>query len=333
MKKLLLSFLIILSFLLVSIVKANNNVYIKDITMIEKSDDVTINKEPIVNGLKMDFGFKFKNVGDYVKYKAIIINRDSEDYTLSSSDKNEDGYIKYDYAYENDNKVIVAGGEKIMYITITYAKEVPDELYKNGKYNETHSTNLAFYNNRLPMEEMKKIENPKTNSASIVLISLAILLSLIISFLLSSRKMRRYIGIFVIGVLLISPFIVYAIETIYITINTKVEIEKEYKFCLYDFGSNRFEENTYINGETWKDYITRNNEDFSDEDYQDFSFYSKEVIDCYINLYNNPITSEIQDDENWNTCVQLKNDWTDYQVTENELIKGKEEGCYHYSHK
>ena len=93
-------FLLIISFILsVSVVRANNDkVIIEKIDRIEKSDDVLV-KDPVINGYRIDFDIKFKNVGDFVKYRIIVNNKDSEDYTLSPSDRSDNNYISYEYLY------------------------------------------------------------------------------------------------------------------------------------------------------------------------------------------------------------------------------------------
>ena len=171
-------FLLIISFILsVSVVRANNDkVIIEKIDRIEKSDDVIV-KDPVINGYRIDFDIKFKNVGDFVKYRIIVNNKDSEDYTLSPSDRSDNNYISYEYLYEDNNKVIVSGARKALIVVITYNKEIPDNLFKDGVYSDTHSTSLSFYNNRLPEEQ---IDNPKTSTASILLIIMAVALSFII---------------------------------------------------------------------------------------------------------------------------------------------------------
>ncbi len=325
MKRCLLLVGIIVMSLFINVVHAEDKVYISKVELVEKSDDVLINKEPEINGFKIDFDVKFKNVRDFVKYKVTIVNNDSEDYTLSTSDKLDDSYIKYDYSYENDNKVIAANKEKILFVTITYAKEVPDDLYKNGAYSETHSTNLAFFNNRLPEEEAKEISNPKTNTASIVFIVLVILLSFIISFILSSRKMRRYLGMFIIILSIISPFIIFAINTLYITINTKVEIDKseettpvKHEYCIFVVGAKGFEYEEYEPGETWGEYFERTQR--SQFTYSDVHYADKQYVSCYAELFaNNMVNSE--------ECEYIFNEHkTD--ITADDLIKDKEEGCY-----
>ncbi len=321
MKKTYIISLIILMFIFLGVVKADNDkVFIEEVNMIEKSDGAIVNNEPVVNGTKINFDVKFTKVGDYIKYKIIINNKDVEDYTLSPSDKMLDSYVKYEYSYENDNKVIVAGGRKAMFVTISYNKEIPEELYKDGKYNETHSTNLSFYNNRLPEEEAKEIVNPKTSTASIVIIVLAVVLSFIISFLLSSRKLRRYLGVFIIVLLLSSPLAVYAINTLFITINTKVEIVKveENKFCFFNDDTATFEERDYEQGETWNMYLERTQEQ------ELFGyFYGQPVVDCF----NNYLKEHSGEGSVDYACESLMQE-NQIETSIDDLIRNKNEGCY-----
>ena len=311
MKNKYFAFLVILMGLFIRIVSADDSVLIKEVTLVEKTDEVVIKKEPTNSGLKIDFNIEFKHVGDYVKYKVLLNNNGHEDYTLSSSDKSTDGYIKYEYIYENNNKVVIAGGEKIVYVVITYAKEIPDDLFKEGKYGEEHNTSITFYNNRLPYEE---VNNPKTGTASVLLIIVAVVLSLLISYLLRSRKVRRYLGVLLLVTFLVSPCVVMAINNLFITINTRIIVVKEYKYCKYDNYS--FEEFDFQSGDTWL------------VDSETF-FYSKDVIDCYINYYNEYVIKGETDLEKIDICRNMESTGKEL-VNKGDAIKSKEKGCYSY---
>lgn len=309
-------FLLIISFILsVSVVRANNDkVIIEKIDRIEKSDDVLV-KDPVINGYRIDFDIKFKNVGDFVKYKIIVNNKDSEDYSLSPSDRSDNNYISYEYLYEDNNKVIVSGSRKALIVVITYNKEIPDNLFKDGVYNDTHSTSLSFYNNRLPEEEMKRIENPKTGTASVLLIILTILLSFMISLVLSNRKVKRYLNIFILFIMLLSPIMVYAISNLFITINSKVEVvQTSKKVCFYNNSEDNYYEEDVIQGESPSEFITRVT---STKDV--ISFYNKEIVDCFRNNYSK---GDI------NVCLDLLNNYN-YDL-DDSIIKTKEEGCYYF---
>ena len=318
MKKIYFAVLIILFSFFINLVKAENNVFINEISIEEKSDGVIESKEPVINGLKVDFDLKFEKVGAFIKYKLLINNRDSEDFTLNSNYKGDNDYIKYEYFYENDNKVLVAGGEKIVYVLITYDKQVPSNLFNEGVYRENRSTSLSFYNNRLPEEQ---IDNPKTSTASILLIIMAVALSFIISFLLSSRKMRRYLGIIVICVSVLLPFMIYAINSLAITINTKIEIVKNNKYCVYSVSDFSYREYDYEDNETWNSSFNKNQEFLSNK------FSSKESIDCFKEYYDNNYSKDEEDLEKLAVCEQ-KYDNSIIVVDGEDIIKGIEEGCY-----
>ena len=310
-------FLLIISFILsVSVVRANNDkVIIEKIDRIEKSDDVLV-KDPVINGYRIDFDIKFKNVGDFVKYRIIVNNKDSEDYTLSPSDRSDNNYISYEYLYEDNNKVIVSGARKALIVVITYNKEIPDNLFKDGVYSDTHSTSLSFYNNRLPEEEMKRIENPKTGTASVLLIMLTILLSFMISLVLSNRKVKRYLNIFILFIMLLSPIMVYAISNLFITINSKVEVvQASKKVCFYNVVQNEYYEEDVIQGESPSEFITRVTSTKGV-----ISFYNKEIVDCFRNNYSK---GDI------NVCLELLNNYN--HDLDDSIIKTKEEGCYIFS--
>ena len=73
-----------------------NEVYISSLRLEDQSDDVLINSVALPNGLNIDVDVRFKNVGDYVKYKVVVKNATNKDYKID--DKTRFGaseYIKY----------------------------------------------------------------------------------------------------------------------------------------------------------------------------------------------------------------------------------------------
>ncbi len=301
--------LLILFFTFILPIKAEEpKVYIDNIEQLEISPGVEEKSEPVINDLIVNFDLKFTEVNSYIKYKIIIFNKDSEEYTLGSNDKNSNSYIKYEYSYENDNKVVPANSEKTMYLTIRYSKEVPVELYKDGKYNEVHTLNLSFFNNRLPDELVNKIDNPNTNTASIIFIILAVILSFVISFLLSSRKFKRYIRILLI-IISLSPILVYAINTLYLSFSTKIEIlAPKYAYCFFDISANEITTSEFTMGDTIA----------SLEMPTEIAFLPKEVVTCEYTRKQNIDTETY--------CALGDNT---VEVNNEDYIKDESEGCYY----
>lgn len=111
----------IFAFLLFPMVVFAQNVEIKEVKMVEKSENAEIVANPKVNELAIDFNIKLNALNDYVKYKVILNNKDDVDYIISKSDFEDNEYISYDIESDNLEK-LEAKKEKVIYLTIKYEK-------------------------------------------------------------------------------------------------------------------------------------------------------------------------------------------------------------------
>lgn len=231
--------LLIISFMFISYVYAENSVEIKSIELDSKSDNVIINNEPTYSGLEMNFDIAFKEKGDFVRYKAVIINNTDKEYTISDDTSfNESSYITY--TYQSDS-ILKANSEGILYVTITYNNEISDNLLVSGKYSESNKAVVQLLNDNEEVVEPsnienesdieKKIDNPKTWFAFPLIVLIVVIIStLIASILLLNKKsvIKYMVMIFIFGIGII-PIIVLALEKLSFTINVNVEILKTYK--------------------------------------------------------------------------------------------------------
>ena len=213
-----LLFGVLLTFLLIPNVYAKDNVEIKSITLDTKSDNTIIKTEPTFNGLVMNFDLSFKQKDDFVKYKVVVKNDTNIDYKIASDTSfNKSDHITYTYDVEN---VLKPKGEAVVYVTITYSNEVDPSELVNGMYKEENKAVIQLLN------KDGNVVNPNTGINYIIIIS--ILLTLIIITILLKKHKKSVLLPIIIAVLLI-PTLVYAIETLKLTINVKVEIKQAYK--------------------------------------------------------------------------------------------------------
>ena len=177
----------------------------------------SIKSEPTYNGLEMNFDVAFKTKGDYAKYKVTVKNDSNKDYQISEDTSfNASDYITYKYEVDGELK---ANSEKTFFVTITYNKEVDNSLVVEGKYNETNKA----------IVQLSDEKNPNTSTSIPTIIIIAIALSGTILILLTLKKNNRTtIAILLLGLFLI-PVVAHAIETLKLTMNVKVEIEKGYE--------------------------------------------------------------------------------------------------------
>ena len=212
-----LLFAIIMSLVLIPNVSAKG-VEIKSITLDSKSNNTVIKSQPTFNGLVMDFDVSFKQKDDFAKYKVIVKNDTNIDYKIASDTSfNKSEHITYTYDVEN---VLKPKGEAIVYVTITYSKEVDPEELTDGMYKEENKAIIQLLNKE------GEIANPNTGINSIIIISLLILVLLISTIMI--KKKKKVLLPIIISIFLI-PTIVYAVEILKLTINVKVQIESGHK--------------------------------------------------------------------------------------------------------
>ena len=231
MKKCFSLFLIIALFgiMFIPSVFADNKVGIKSIELVEKSENTTINSELKFNNLEMSFDVAFKAKDDYAKYKVVVSNNTSVDYNISENTSfNDSPYVSYKYDVEKDLK---ANDETVVYVTITYSKEIDSSKLDDGKYSESNKAIVQL------LDRNGNTVNPNTNS-SIVMILINLFIVLFISILLFIKvRNKKIFPISLILGLSLMPITTYAVETLKLTINVNVEIEKGYEVAYFVYDS------------------------------------------------------------------------------------------------
>ena len=215
-----LLFGILLTFLLMPNVYAKNNVEIKSITQADISKNTVEKSPPTHNGLEMNFDISFKQKDDFIKYKVIIKNETNVDYNISNDTSfNKSEFITYSY---ETTGLLKANSEAIVYVTITYTNEVDQSLMVNGKYPEKNRAVIKL------LDKDGNPPNPNTGINTCIIIAFLLLSLLVLTILLNKKKKSNVFLTILISLFLI-PSMVYAIETIKLTINVNVLIEKGYK--------------------------------------------------------------------------------------------------------
>ena len=204
---------------------ADNKVGIKSIELVEKSENTTINSKPRFNNLEMNFDVVFKAKDDYVKYKVVVSNNTDVDYKISEDTSfNDSPYMTYKYDVEKDLK---ANDETVVYVTITYSKEIDSSKYAEGKYSESNKAIVQL------LDRNGNTVNPNTSS-SIVMILINLFIVLFVSILLLIKfKGNKIVPMMLVLGLSLMPITTKAIETLKLTINVNVEIEKGYNVTYY----------------------------------------------------------------------------------------------------
>ena len=255
MKKVFI-FLLMISFLFIK-VSALENVYIEDIELENKTDSTTEISVPSIDGLSINFNLKFTKINDYARYKIIIKNNTNRDFELSNETSfSNSEYVKYEYEFDNNDKILKANSTKLLYIKIIYNKQVEETSFnENGTYteekemnvelvlpkvnetnttNETNETNNTIVEkNETIVEKNETVTNPKTGPRGTIFLVLGILLVAIavVVYLIDNKPIKE--TLIIIGFLLILPLSLKAIEKLSLTVNTHIEIEKTYEVSYY----------------------------------------------------------------------------------------------------
>lgn len=214
------------------------NVIVDSVTHVsdqEVLDGVNIVTEPIIDGLNISFGLEFTKVGGKVVYKVLIKNQDSEDYQLKLPES-VDGYVSYQYQFDDNSDVLKKNTSKTLFITINYKEEVPDASLVNGKYLENKNFSLTLLDNSGNVVNLKN-GNPKTGQSLLLLIIITffIIISAYCVFRYQ-RNVKSFIFLLTVG-LMILPISILAMKSVNISINSDVEVAKIKNFCYLDYVS------------------------------------------------------------------------------------------------
>ncbi len=236
-----------------SVFAKNDDVVIKKIELLEKTDSTIILEDATYSGLKVHFGLKFTKVNDYAKYRLTIQNNGEREYefTNDSIDFENSDFIDYTSQIENNNQNKVLPGEIVTTIVmVSYSNPVDNSLFQENVYKED---NLLRYS-MVPHFDI--LSNPLTSRHSFIF--LIVLFLFVFLFLLNKKInfIRKIHFIFFLFLLILLPFMissVFASNTIIIVIESHIEIEKNDKYSILKPGPDI---NSLIHGEVdrFEDY-------------------------------------------------------------------------------
>ncbi len=218
MKKILNTIIAMLIFVLFPNFVLAENVQVKEIKQIEKSEGVEIVSEPKVSDTTIKFDIKLKSIGDYVKYKLVIDNKDDIEYEIDKKSFENNEYISYEVEYDNLEK-LEANKEKEIYLTIKYDKEVPESEFKDNVYVLNNNFSLVIGN------KDEEIKNPQTgieDYSLIILTTLVVLAVAVYGFRKNKKQFKTLM--LIIGITIIIPLTCIAANVLKLNIETNVTI-------------------------------------------------------------------------------------------------------------
>ena len=239
------SFIILLFTIFVGldVVKADGNIEITDVSLIDKSNDTIFNVSSF-EGLNLNINATIYNVNDFFKYKITLKNNTDENLVIEDiTDNNEIEFINNSYSFsQSDFKV----GESVeVVVTTKYVKEITryKENYNNNliiiiNYTNGESTTIVNDNNQVTdnsdklndsddlkldkKDSLNNSNNPKTlDDVFNYIIIFTICLVLLIILVVKNKKIR-YICLFF--VLFLSIYNIKAID-VTIKVNNNLNLE------------------------------------------------------------------------------------------------------------
>ncbi len=198
-----------------------SKIKIESIEWVEKTDNIKGYDDVIVKDKEINLNLTMTEIGDKIKYKIIVKNESNDDFELDKTgiDLKSD-YIKYSFETENGDMVVKGNSTEIVYLTIEYKDEIPDNEFDTGIYDTNHKFIINLSNDM--------VKNPKTYVGNIIIV-LFLILFISILFLIIFRNKKASALFCIIGLLFVIPLYVYALCSTQIMINSKIRIEKKYK--------------------------------------------------------------------------------------------------------
>ena len=231
-KLLLLSIIFLVPFMVFAESKVENtdhsgDVYIASSELIKLSDGVEEVEKPTLKDLNVKFNIRFSEVNQSIEYKLIIKNISNKDYNISTDNSfNKSDYITYNFKYDDGSDIIKANSEEEMLVTIVYTKEVPDDKLTDGKFTEDNAMSLNLSD---------EITNPSTILQRYGVNILLIIITCVVAFyFLKTKNIKNSLKVLLLGLMLI-PLTARSLDSIKVTIDSHVEVEKSSEFCYYTY--------------------------------------------------------------------------------------------------
>ena len=253
MKNNVLLFLVLVMIIFVPfVVKAekcdDDRISINSISIKNKSDNVKELEDAKANGKNVYLSLSMSDIGDDIVYEIVVKNDADVDYDLDNGNfVLGTEYFDYTLESEDNSNIIKANSSKKILLTIKYNKEIPDDAFESGKYNDkkTMVIQLSNDNKETVFESFK---NPETRRQSYIILLMVILVIVLITILVLSLKILKnkkivMLLILVIGLIVLIPLTVNALCKYNIVINSDIEIEKQ-NMCV-----------TFNSDYEWKDIV------------------------------------------------------------------------------
>ena len=238
MKKIKYYFILFIIMMFITTINVDAaGVSIKSIKLVDHTGNSTEINEPTSNGLNINFDLAFGSIGDTVKYEVVLNNSTNHEYEINTDKQfSSSNYISYSYELKDKTNRIKANSEVTLFITVKYENVVPSSSLVNGQYIENNGMGITLLNEN----------NPNTYNNLLLIVFILLMLLIVTLIIKYTKKKELFVFIFV---LLIIPATVFALESIKLTINTKIMVGDMYNVYYYignNIKASEFNDNDYI---------------------------------------------------------------------------------------
>lgn len=235
MKKIILPILLFLMFIPLYVYADScdtDKITISSITAESKSDNVEEISKATANGKTINLNLSMLEVGDNIKYLITVKNNSNEDYELNKTSFNlNSDYIDYSISSSDQSNIVKANSNKEVYLKVEYKKEVPDEVFESGIYNDNKTMMVQLSTgDTMNLSDISK--NPATGvQTSIFILVIFLIISGTLYVVLKKNKHTKFM-ILLIGTIIIIPISIYALCKCEIKIISNIELTKN-EYYLY----------------------------------------------------------------------------------------------------
>ena len=236
MKKFILPILLFLMFIPLYVNAEtcdSEKITIENIAVESKSDNVEELSQATASGKNINLNLSMSKVGDNIEYKFAVKNDSNEDYELDKTSLNlNSDYINYSFETEDNTNIVKANSSKNVILKVEYKKEVPEDKFKSGLYNDS-KTMMVQLSNENTINVPDTFKNPNTGVRSYILILVVILMASGTLYVLLKKKKYNKFMVLVIGSMIIIPVSVYALCKCEINIESNVTIRETREVTFY----------------------------------------------------------------------------------------------------
>ena len=228
-KQIFIVILLSLFLLPLNVFADDNDVIVKSIELVNKSDNVEELSQASASGTNINVNIKLYDPKDYIEYSLLIKNNSQDDYTFDDSKlETSNDYLSYKFSYSESSNVLKPGEERNVKLTITYINKVPQDKLTNDFFTSESKISLTLNDNVIT----PNIVNPETGLTNPILYVIVMFISLVGIFITLKISKKIKLIMIVLTSLLVLPIYTVANKKIDIKLNANITIDGKEAYFL-----------------------------------------------------------------------------------------------------